>query len=141
MPVVVRPINDDEYQVLIDLTAVDSTTVVPIDLPMRKGRIMRHKARLISGSGKTIETLVARSATATTGVPVEFVATPIGTSTADKLIIDEQPNDPVLFFAADVDDPTQCLPTGTGRLYYRPQPNTGANNVIEAEFMIRRDWP
>lgn len=141
MPVQVRPINDDEIQVLISLTAVDSTTTVAIELPMRKGRIMRHKAHLVSGSGKQIDTVVARTAAAAlaaNGVDVEFEAGPVGTSPADRLIIDEQPNDPALFYAAAAGE---GLTTGQGRLYYRPGPNSGGDNEIEAEFMLRKGWP
>lgn len=141
MPVVIRPINDDEIQVLVDLVNVDNATTVAIDLPLRKGRIMRHKAQLVSGAGNRIDTLVARTAAAAAaanGRDVEFEAGPIGTTPTLRKIIDEQPNDPALFYAAATGE---NLGTGQGRLYYRPRPSTGADNVISAEFMIRKGWP
>lgn len=141
MAVTVAGIGDGEYLITVTEAGVGPATAIRIDLPFRKGRIMRAKGIGSNAGIGSIEFLLSRKSTDTGGsLGVEFRALPIGddASPALPLVVDEQPNDPILFFAAS--DELPHLGTGKGRLWFRPQPDV-VGATIEAEFLVRAGWP
>lgn len=142
MGVVLLPIGDKEYLVEISDDSAGPTTEFVIDLPFRKGVVLRHKAFGSGGGVASIESYLSRSSNAPTANPlhVEFRAVPIGGDAFPALptTIDEQPTWPVLFYAATRNE--GLTSTAQGRLYYRPTPDVSGVQIV-AEFTLREGWP
>ena len=141
MAVTVAGIREGEYLITIAESGVGPGTATRIDLPFRKGQILRCKAIVSGGGVTTFEPLLSRRSTDVGGsLGVEFRATPSGddATPALPLVVDEQPTLPVLFYGAS--DELPHLDTGQGRLWWRAQPDV-IGVTVEAEIIVRCGWP
>ena len=101
----------NEIVVSITETSVSSSTEETIALGVTKGRILRQTSALTSGSGSTVDPILAR----TSG----------GTGAAT---VDNQTNGGVPFY------------TSSGNLYHKSVPNSGTNNAVSSEYLIAVGW-
>lgn len=110
-----------EILVEITETSVSSSTEATIALGVTKGRIMRQVCVLTSGSGATVDPILAR----TSGGTGANVVVENGTAAA---IVDNQTNGGVPFYSS------------TGVLYHKSVPNSGSDNAVTSEYLILVGW-
>ena len=103
-------------------TAIAATTEATIDLGIERVTFLRMEARLVSGTGATIDPVLGSETDPAT-------ARNIATNGAAAAAIDFTPSTG----AAAVQAPA-------GKLYYRDVVNAAADNVTEAWLYFRRGW-
>ena len=110
-----------EILVQITETSVSSSTESTITIGVTKGRILRQVCALTSGSGATVDPVLAR----TSGGTGANVIVENGTAAAT---VDNQTNGGVPFYAS------------TGILYHKSVPNTVSDNAVTSEYLILVGW-
>ena len=111
----------NEIVVSITETSVSSSTEATIALGVTKGRILRQTSALTSGSGSTVDPILARTSGGT-GINV------VGENGTAAATVANQTNGGVPFY------------TSSGNLYHKSVPNSGTNNAVAAEYLIAVGW-
>tara|TARA_A100001391_G_C5033418_1_gene268944 strand:+ start:520 stop:888 length:369 start_codon:yes stop_codon:yes gene_type:complete len=111
----------NEILVQITETSVSSSTEETITLGVTKGRVLRQVSVKTSGSGSTVDPILARTSG---GTGVDIV---MENATA-AATVDNQVTGGVPFY------------TPTGVLYHKSSPDSGTNNAITSEYIILVGW-
>lgn len=111
----------NEILVQITETSVSSSTEETITLGVTKGRVLRQVSVKTSGSGSTVDPILARTSGGTGINIVMENATAAAT-------VDNQVTGGVPFY------------TPTGVLYHKSSPDSGTNNAISSEYIILVGW-
>ena len=146
MGVAFYPIGDNELRIVVDEADAGPDSEIVIELPFRKGQLLRHKSIATGGDGpgvRELQSFLARSAGAPLGDPValldvEFRAQKEAELAPGEVVLDVQPTWPVLMYCGT---PAEGFTSNEqGRLYFRPTPDV-EGVTLAAEFILRRGWP
>jgi hypothetical protein len=110
----------NEVLVTITETSVSSSTEETITLGFQKGRIVRQQCTLASGSGATVDPILASSSG----------------GTGNDIIVENGTA------AGVVDNQSAGIPfySSTGIVYHKSVPNTGSDNAVNSVYMILVGW-
>ena len=111
----------NEIAVSISETSVSSSTEATITIGVQKFRVLRQLCQLTSGSGSTVDPILARTSGGS-GINV-LLENDTAAATCDN-----QVTGGVVCFSS------------TGTIYHKSVPNSGSDNVVSTEYAILVGW-